>query len=116
VHYDLITESEPLSYEEVVSDERWWKAMKEEIEVIKKNHTWEFTKLPPGKRPITLKWVYKTKVNLQGVVTRHKARLVAKGFLQQAGVDYGEVFALVARIETIRLVVSLAINFHWSLH
>jgi len=56
------------------------------------------------------------KGKLAGVVTRHKARLVAKGLLQQAGVDYGEVFAPMARIETIRLVVSLAVHFHWSLH
>ncbi|KOM41011.1 hypothetical protein LR48_Vigan04g120900 [Vigna angularis] len=90
--------------------------MQEEIDSIERNQTWELVDLPSNKRPIALKWVYKSKINPQGVVIRHKARLVAKGFLQKAGVDYGEVFAPVARVETIRLVVSLATKFHWSLH
>jgi len=54
------------------------------------------------KKPIALKWVYKVKVNPNGEMIKHKARLVAKGFLQKLRVDYGEVYALVARIETIR--------------
>ena len=72
--------------------------------------------LPLNKKPIALKWVYKVKVNADGEIVRHKARLVAKGFLQKAGIDYGEVYAPVARIETIRLVVALATNEEWSLH
>ncbi|WVY91580.1 hypothetical protein V8G54_037094 [Vigna mungo] len=58
----------------------------------------ELVDLPSNKKPITFKWIYKSKINPQGVVVRHKARL-------KAGVDYGEVFALVARVETIWLVV-----------
>lgn len=55
-----------------------------------------------------MKWVYKVKLNPRGEVTRHKSRLVAKGFLQREGIDFDEVFAPVARIKTIRLVVGLA--------
>ena len=72
--------------------------------------------LPLNKKPIALKWVYKVKVNADGEIVRHKARLVAKGFLQKAGIDYGEVYAPIARMETIRLVVALATNEDWSLH
>ena len=57
---------------------------------------------------IGVKWVYKTKKNAKGEVQRYKARLVAKGYKQREGIDYGEVFALVARLEIIRLMISLA--------
>jgi len=116
VHYALIVEVEPINFEQVVGDKKWRKAMEEEIDSIERNQTWELTELPVGKKPITLKWVYKSKINPQGEVVKHKARLMAKGFLQQAGIDYGEVFALVARIETIRLVISIAAQFRWTLH
>jgi len=84
----LIVEAEPIEFQQATKDEKWLKAMKEEIDCIENNQTWELTELPEGKRPIDLKWVYKTKVNPQGIITRHKARLVAKGFLQKAGIDY----------------------------
>lgn len=54
-----------------------------------------------------MKWVYKVKLNPKGELTRHKSKLIAKGFLQREGVDFDEVFAPVAKIETIRLVVGL---------
>lgn len=60
--------------------------------------------------------LYKVKRKPSGEVAKYKARLVAKGFLQKAGLDYNEVFAPVARIETIRLVVATAIFRGWSLH
>jgi hypothetical protein len=61
-------------------------------------------------------WVYKLKVNPKGEITRQKARLVAKGFLQREGIDYGEVFAPVTRMETIRLVIAIA-NFNdWPMY
>ncbi|XP_017441172.1 uncharacterized protein LOC108346619 [Vigna angularis] len=106
IHYALITYAEPVEFDQAIRDERWYKAMQEKIDSIEKNQTWILTELPPNKKPIALKWIYKSKINPQGVVIRHKARLVAKGFLQQAGKDYEEVFAPMARIETIRLALS----------
>jgi len=116
VHSALIAESEPITFEEAARDGHWWQAMEEEIDSIKRNNTWELVELPLNKKPIALKWIYKVKVNANGEIVRHKARLVAKGFLQKAGIDYGEVYAPVARIETVRLVVALATNKDWSLH
>nr|GEZ43295.1 hypothetical protein [Tanacetum cinerariifolium] len=59
--------------------------------------------LPPGKRSIRAKWVYRNKRDQRGIVVRNKARLVAQGHRQEEGIDYDEVFSLVARIEAIRL-------------
>ena len=60
--------------------------------------------------------MYKTKRNAKGEIKRHKARLVAKGYSQKAGIDYDEVFAPVARLETIRLIISLAAQNKWKIH
>ena len=62
-----------------------------------------------------MKWIYKTKLNKHGEVDKYKARLVAKGYTQQHEVDYTEVFASVARMDTIWLVLALAAKKGWSL-
>lgn len=90
--------------------------MMAEIETIKENNTWILTELPPGHKPIGLKWVYKLKKDSEGNVLKHKARLVAKGYVQIKGIDYEEVFALVARLETIRLLLALAAKEEWQVH
>ncbi|RDX76718.1 putative mitochondrial protein, partial [Mucuna pruriens] len=109
IHSTLIAEAEPV-FDKVVIEEKWLKTMKEEINSIEKNKACELVDPPSNKKPIALKWVYKVKVNQRGEVVKNKARRVAKGFLQKAGIDYGEVYALVARIETIRLVVAITTN------
>ncbi|KAH9781902.1 hypothetical protein KPL71_008669 [Citrus sinensis] len=74
-----------------------------------------FTTLPKGHKAIGVKWVYKTKRNAKGEIKRHKAKLVAKGYSQKTGIDYDEVFALVARLETIILIISLAAQNKWKI-
>ncbi|RDX61375.1 hypothetical protein CR513_60404, partial [Mucuna pruriens] len=64
--------------------------------------------LPTGAKAIRVKWIYKTKLNELGEVDKYKARLVAKGYSQQHGIDFFEVFAPVARMDTMRLIVALA--------
>ena len=88
-------------------------AMSTEIQSICKNRTWELSTLPPRQKPIGLKWVYKLKRNFDGEVVKHKARLVAKGYVQKQGVDFEEVFARVARLDTIRLILAMAANRGW---
>ncbi|CAI8619364.1 unnamed protein product [Vicia faba] len=90
--------------------------MDAEIEFIEKNNTWELTKLPRGQKIIGVKWVFKTKLKESGEVDKYKARLVAKGYKQEYGVDYKEVFAPVARHDTIRLVISLATQYSWPIY
>ena len=90
--------------------------MDDEIKAIKKNDTWKLTALPKGHKLIGVKWVYRTNKNAKGEVEKHKARLVAKDYSQKAGIDYDEVFAPVARLETIRLIISLATQNNWKIH
>jgi hypothetical protein len=73
-------------------------------------------KLPAGHKPIGLKWVFKLKKNVEGEVVKYKARLVAKGYVQKQGIDYEEVFAPVARLETVRLILAMAANRGWEVH
>ncbi|GAU38708.1 hypothetical protein TSUD_396360 [Trifolium subterraneum] len=116
VHLAFLADSEPVNDSEALKSSKWKEAMKEELRSIENNNTWSLTELPPMKKAIAVKWVYKVKMSPQGEITRHKARLVAKGFLQREGIDYEEVYAPVARIETIRLVVAMANSNNWSIH
>ena len=114
-HFALFADSTPLAFEDAVEDSKWQKAMDAEIKSIEKNDTWELTDLPKGRKTIGVKWVFKTKLNEKGEVDKHKARLVAKGYKQKYGIDYTEVFAPVARQDTIRLVISLAAQNSWPI-
>ncbi|XP_070056949.1 uncharacterized protein [Nicotiana tomentosiformis] len=82
-----IEDSEPMNFDEAITDKRWRQAMEEEIESIEKNNTWELTTLPKGHRAIGVKWVYKTNKNVDGDVERYKARLVAKGYKQRHNIS-----------------------------
>jgi hypothetical protein len=94
----MFTALEDLScFEDAFKSLKWRDAMKLEIKAIEENETWELTTLLEGAKKIGVKWVYKTKLNEKGEVDKFKARLVAKGYSQQHGIDYNEVFALVAR-------------------
>ncbi|KAL4297638.1 hypothetical protein GQ457_12G007010 [Hibiscus cannabinus] len=112
----LFVDSEPLNFDDAVKDERWKLAMDEEIKSIEKNNTWELSELPKGHEAIGVKWIFKKKKNASGEVVRYKARLVVKGYKQKHGIDYDEVFASVARIETIRLIIALAAQKKWKIH
>ncbi|CAL8137033.1 unnamed protein product [Prunus armeniaca] len=106
---------EPEDFSEVVKDEAWKKAMTEEMLMIEKNSTWELVDRPCNKPIVGVKWVYKTKLNLDGSIQKHKARLVAKGYTQKPRVDYNETFAPVARLDTIRILIALAAQKGWKL-
>ncbi|GJV63136.1 ribonuclease H-like domain, reverse transcriptase, RNA-dependent DNA polymerase [Tanacetum coccineum] len=112
----LLVEDEPKNYKEASSDQKWIEAMKVKLDSINRNNTWELTTLPKGHKAIGLKWVFKTKKDANGNIIKHKARLVAKGYIQQHGIDFEEVFAPVARMETIRLLLAIAANNKWEVH
>nr|KYP36252.1 Retrovirus-related Pol polyprotein from transposon TNT 1-94 [Cajanus cajan] len=109
-------ESDPTNFATVVQIPKWRQAMDEEMKTINKNDTWELMELPEGAKKVGVKWVYKTKRKENGEVDKYKARLVVKGYAQEYGVDYTEVFAPVARMETIRLVVALVAQKGWTLY
>jgi hypothetical protein len=75
--------------------------------VIHKNQTWQLVDLLPGKKPITIKWVYKVKIHANGTIKKFKARLVARGFQQRVGEDFEKTYALVAKYNTFRTMIDL---------
>ncbi|MFS7918608.1 putative RNA-directed DNA polymerase [Helianthus anomalus] len=112
----LCSEQMPSTTQEALSSEEWKKAMETEMEALKKNNTWEKCTLPPGKKPVGCRWVFSVKHRPDGTIERYKARLVAKGYTQTYGIDYSETFSPVAKIDTIRVLFSIAANKGWPLH
>nr|GEV17079.1 putative RNA-directed DNA polymerase [Tanacetum cinerariifolium] len=109
-------ESDPVRYEDAIKEAKWKMAMDNEIEMIEKNDTWRLVDLPNNSKCIGVKWVFKTKLNEKGEVEKYKARLVARGYGQEFGIDYMEVYAPVARMDTIRLMLALAAQNGWSIY
>ncbi|MCH83592.1 LTR retrotransposon like protein, partial [Trifolium medium] len=93
----------------------WQTAMAEELAALELNKTWTIEPLPARKQPISCKWLYKTKFRPDGSIDRHKARLVARGFTQQAGIDFIDTFSPVAKITTIRVLLTIAAQQNWHL-
>ncbi|RDX71963.1 hypothetical protein CR513_48619, partial [Mucuna pruriens] len=93
----------PTSVQKALKDENWVQAMKEEMEA------------PKDKRAIGCRWIYIVKCKSDGTLERYKARLVAKGYTQTYGIDYEETFAPVAKMNTIRVIISLVAHFGWNL-
>jgi transposase InsO family protein len=101
---------EPRSYDEAMQSDnqnKWTKAMEEEMKSLTGNDTWELVDKPTNKNIVDNRWVYRVKTNHDGT-ERYKARLVAKGYSQQQGVDYGDTYSPVTRFDTIRAILSTA--------
>ena len=105
----------PRNIKEALAEPNWRLAVFEEMEALRKNGTWEVVQLPSEKKVVGCKWVFTVKSRADGSVERYKARLVAKGFTQTYGIDYQETFAFVAKINTIWVLLSLAVNSNWPL-
>lgn len=112
----LLLDDEPWDWNEAKGERVWREACEEEIASIKKNKTWTLVDLPDGCKSIWLKWNFKVKRNLDGSINKYKARLVAKGYVQRYMIDYEEVFAPVARLETVRVLIALAASSGWEIH
>ena len=112
----VTTGKEPKSYSEAVKDSRWRQAMQNEVDALENNGTWTVEDLPPGKKVIGSKWIYKIKYNSDGTVERYKARLVILGNNQIEGIDYHETFSPVAKMVTVRTFLSVAAAKEWEFH
>ncbi|GKB36876.1 retrovirus-related pol polyprotein from transposon TNT 1-94 [Tanacetum coccineum] len=112
----FISTIEPKNINEALKDENWVMAMQEELNQFKTNDVWELVPNPMDMTIIGTKWVYRNKLDENGVVTRNKARLVAQGYNQQEGIDYDETYAPVARLESIRILLAYACALDFKLY
>ncbi|GJR74175.1 putative ribonuclease H-like domain-containing protein [Tanacetum coccineum] len=102
----FLSQHEPKKISEALEDESWVDAMQEELLQFEIQKVWVLVDLPYGKKAIGTKWVYRNKKDERGVVVRNKARLVAQGHRQEEGIDYDEVFAPVARLESQKIFLA----------
>lgn len=100
----------PTSINDAMNDKNWKHAIQDEMTALIRNETWELVPVSADQKPVGCKWVFSLKYNSDGSLNRYKARLVAKGFTQSYGIDYLETFAPVAKLNTVRIIFSLAIN------
>jgi len=101
---------EASKFEKSCTNKVWLKAMKEDMDSIEKNSTWELVYFPKHRKVVGYKWVYKIKKNSDRSIKRYKARLIVKGFTHKYGLDYEDTFALVARQEIVQMLLSLAVH------
>ena len=99
-----------------ILDADWIKAMQEELNEFKRHNVWTLVPKPKDRTIIGTRWVYRNKLDKDGVIIRNKARLVAQGFTQIESIDYGETFAPVARIEAIRLFLAYASYMNFTVY
>ncbi|GJT32843.1 retrovirus-related pol polyprotein from transposon TNT 1-94 [Tanacetum coccineum] len=113
--YCFISTIEPKNVNEALGDESWIVAMQEELNQFIANDVWELVPQPKNMTIIGTKWVFRNKLDENGVVSRNKARLVAQGYNQQEGIDYDETYAPVARLESIRILLAYACALDFKL-
>jgi hypothetical protein len=114
-HYSFVSFIEPHRVEEALQDSDWVVAMQEELNNFTRNEVWHLVPRP-NQNVVGTKWVFRNKQDEHGVVTRNKARLVAKGYSQVEGLDFGETYAPVARLESIRILLAYATYHGFKLY
>ena len=119
VAYHVSNVPEPLTFGEAAQSahsSQWLNAANEEYQSLIDNKTWDLVQLPPGRKAIDSKWVFKTKYRDTGEVERYKARLVAKGFSQKSGIDYNETFSPVVKYSSIRTLLAYGLKRNMTIH
>ncbi|KAL1190609.1 Retrovirus-related Pol polyprotein from transposon RE2 [Cardamine amara subsp. amara] len=113
--FAVTSTTEPRHYQEAIKDKFWRFAIKDEIVSLEDSGTWTVETLPPEKKALGCKWVFRLKFHADGTLERHKARLVVLGNNQTEGVDFSETFAPVAKMNTIRAFIQQAVNQGWNI-
>nr|GEV45102.1 retrovirus-related Pol polyprotein from transposon TNT 1-94 [Tanacetum cinerariifolium] len=103
-----VSTAESKNIKEAMGDSAWIEAMQEELHQFDRLQVWELVDKPFGKMVIRIKWLWKNKKDDDQTIIRNKARLVAKGYAQEEGIDFKESFALVARLEAVRIFIVYA--------
>lgn len=110
---------DPATFREAMESEmspEWWAAMQREFGSIRKNGTWEEVIVPDDGNVVGCKWVYKVKTDGNGQVVKYKARVVAKGYLQIYSIDFDETFSSVARLTSLRILLTIVARDDLELH
>lgn len=111
-----MTTTEPKTPKHALKDTNWLAAMQTEFTALQNNKTWTIVPLPPNRKAIECKWVFRVKENVDGTMDKYKARLVAKGFHQIHRKDFHETFSPVVKPDTIRIILTLALTYKWPIH
>jgi hypothetical protein len=111
----FVSPLEPSKVEEALEDEDWMIAMQEELNNFTRNKVWSLVERPK-QNMIGTRWVFRNKQDEHGVVIRKKARLVAQGFTQIEGLDFGQTYAPVGRLESIRILLAYAAHHDFKLY
>lgn len=106
----------PTKIQEALKDPKWVQEIKEEMEALQGKETWNLVSLPRNKKIVGCKWVFSIKHKADGSIERYMTRLVAKGYTQTYGIDYQETFSPVAKLKTVKVLLSLAANLDWPLN
>jgi hypothetical protein len=103
-----VSSIEPKKIDEALRDVDWINAMHEELNNFTRNQVWDLVERPKDHNVIGTKWIFRNKQDQDGIVIRNKARLVAQGYTQVEGLDFGETYAPVVRLEAIRILLAYA--------
>ncbi|GJX53088.1 retrovirus-related pol polyprotein from transposon TNT 1-94 [Tanacetum coccineum] len=108
-YYDVfLTSVKPKTYKDALTQSCWIESIQEELNEFECLEVWELVPQPDKVMVITLKWIYKVKLDELGGMLKNKARLLARGYRQEEGIDFEESFAPVARLEAIRIFLAFA--------
>ncbi|GJW18635.1 retrovirus-related pol polyprotein from transposon TNT 1-94 [Tanacetum coccineum] len=113
---DFLSEEKPKMVFEALKHPGWVDVMQEELNQFSRNKVWTLVPAPYGKTIIGSKWVFRNKMDETGIVIKNKARLVAQGYNQQEGIDCDETFALVARLEAIKIFLAFATYMNFTVY
>ena len=114
-----IPSAEPQHYKDAIKSpeaDAWRDAMAEEYKSLEKLKVWSIVDCPERVKPLSGRWVFKNKLGDQNQLVRRKARFVVRGYLQVHGRDYNETHSPVAKMKSIKLILSIAAKQDLELH
>ena len=115
-HSCYLYQFEPKKVDEALQDADWVNSMHEELHQFVRNDVWELVPRPKDINVIGTKWIFKNKSDEHGTVIRNKSRLVAQGYTQVEGINFDETFAPITRLESIRILLTIASHLNFKLY